>query len=56
MIKTRNRNEQNQNVQYKFQEISIKQSHREKKLREAPEVVIAKAVRHLMLKDRLGER
>ena len=56
MIKIRNRNEQKQNVQYKLQEISINHSHREKKLKEAPEVAIAKAVRHLMLKDRPGER
>ncbi len=38
--------------QDKLKELSAKQHPKEKKLKEAPELVIAKAVSHMMKKDR----
>ena len=41
--------------QRKLKELSVKQLPKEKKLKEAPEVVIAKAVSHMMKKDKIFE-
>ena len=41
--------------QRKLKELSVKQLPKEKKLKEAPEAVIAKAVSHIMKKDRIYE-
>jgi len=36
----------------KLKEFEIKKPPREQKLKEAPEVVIAKAIHHMMIKDK----
>ena len=41
--------------EHKLKELSVKQLPKEKKLKEAPEVVIAKAVSHMMKKDKIFE-
>ena len=41
--------------QHKLKELSVKQLPKEKKLKEAPKVVIAKAVSHMMKKDKISE-
>ena len=41
--------------QRKLKELSVKQLPKEKKLKEAPEAVIAKAVSHMMKKDKISE-
>ncbi len=38
--------------QHKLKELRLKQLPKEKKLKEAPEAVIAKAVSHMMKKER----